>query len=228
MPARSQRVLTGLQLRVDEAVSHAFIEGTIAVPRGAGMTIDVGVRIEYIGISPFKIPDGFQTDGTFTPEHDRHIRDDGWLCLWLRHAAPMYFAEADGLERYLADLREFLVLQQMYDDRKRRNITPYWPGPQWDHGAAGHRQWIREHIREVKPETLRRLVRFLGRPPKPNALCPCGSQRVFRNCHGPWLSRLCSVTAQEPDAGDELQKILAEPTRADGNSEAQPGDVDQL
>ncbi len=84
--------------------------------------------------------------GRFPPSLDRHIVTDGWFCMWLPQTAPRDFDRKDGLARHLERVREFIVLQLMYEDRLRRGIEPAWAGPEWDHGDNGHRQWLREHV----------------------------------------------------------------------------------
>ncbi len=180
------------------------------------MTSLVDVRITFEEINPFRLPRAYQAGSTFAPEPDRHIGEDGWFCMWLRCQQPQYFADADGLAYYLADLREFLVLQYMYDDRKRRSITPYWVGAQWDHGDLGFRQWVREHVDTVAPAVRPRLFAALTRAPKPMASCPCGSRRMLRHCHGQWLRQLRAVVNEVPAAAAELVAIIAAPTASAG------------
>lgn len=138
-----------LRLRLSESPDHAEATGTLRVPKGAGVAADIGVCIVFHDASPFKLPEAFITDGTFPRENDRHIRSDGWLCLWLPQTAPTYFSHPSGMTNFIEDLRSFLLRQFMYDDRKARGITPYWPGQQWDHGPDGHRQWVREHVGDL-------------------------------------------------------------------------------
>jgi hypothetical protein len=58
---------------------------------------------------------------------------------------------------YLCRVQEFLVLQLIYDVRRKHGRRPYWPGAHWGHGADGHREWLAGDDRRSDDRPTRRL-----------------------------------------------------------------------
>jgi len=186
-----------MELRVDTEACKAVIEGQLPVHVGGGKVQTFAVRIVYKTLNPFVIPETYTSDDRFPPKSERHIEDDGQWCMWLPQDAPRDFDSPAGLERYLARVRSFIVLQLAYEDRVRLGITPAWPGSEWGHGFQGHEQWVREQIGDLSPQVVRLLIgqaasRAHGMP------CPCGSHRLFAACHQGWARHLLAVARREP------------------------------
>ena len=131
--------------------------------------------------------------------------------MWLPQRAPDDFDKSDGLARHFHRVREFLLLQLMFDSRRRRNLLPFWPGEQWSHGTDGHRQWVREQVGGLNADQLRRLLREAGaeRRRSPASRCPCGSGLSYRLCHRDWVFAIRGAWGYEAVA-DELGVMVRE------------------
>ena len=178
----------GLVLTVDEPQREARIAGRIEVPVGGTVTRTFDIEIRYTGLDPFSTPTARDTARRFPPDGHRHVEPDGAFCMWLPQTDPSRFDRPDGLARYLRRVREFIVLQLMYEQRRRLNITPRWAGPEWPHGVDGHKQWVRELLAEHPPCDLHLLLRDIAggsRGTSPDKPCPCRSGRSYRRCHRP-------------------------------------------
>ena len=175
-----------MRLVVDQQAEQTKIVGRIQLRVGGGRTRAFAVEVRYQQkngrLNPFLPPATYDPDGQFEPHEDRHIGQDGWFCMWLPQRAPDDFDKSDGLARHFDRVREFLLLQLMFDSRSRRNLLPFWPGEQWGHGPDGHRQWLREQVGGLNADQLRRLLREAGaeRRRPPASPCPCGSGLSYR------------------------------------------------
>jgi hypothetical protein len=201
-----------LHLAVEEHAGRAYVRGPIKVPVGGGMTQQVEIELRYQGLTPFRTPATRDPVGRFPPSLDRHILSGGWFCLWLPQTAPNDFHLPDGLVRHLDRVREFLILQLMYDDRVRRGIQPPWPGPAWDHGNAGHRQWLQEQVGGLNHDQLKALLPYLrGRQRLAGGQrCPCGSGQRAAMCHRPWVGQIRDTLVRYPAVRTALDELLKE------------------
>jgi hypothetical protein len=200
----------GLRLDLDEREGTAALRGTVAVPAGGSITERFTVEIRYQRLDPFRLPRTYDPVRRFPPSDERHIQADSEFCLWLPQTAPDDFGTDDGLALHLDRVKQFLVLQLMYEHRRRRNITPRWPGEQWGHGLDGHEEWAREQIARYPPcdlSLLRRDIAGGRRATSPDALCPCRSGRTFRACHRP-LTELLKTAAKDPGARAAVARLL--------------------
>jgi hypothetical protein len=202
----------GLQLTVDEVAGEARVRGRLMVSVGAGITRPFEIELVYHGVDPFATPDTYDPAGRFPPSLDRHVVGDGKFCLWLPQTAPNDFDLEDGLRRHLDRVREFLVLQLIYEDRKRRGIEPAWPGPIWDHGNAGHEQWLQEQLAGLNAGQLRAFSEYLqGRQRLTGKQrCPCGSGQRAGRCHWVWFNQLRKAADLYEPVRAALTKLLEE------------------
>jgi len=202
----------GLQLIVDEVAGEARVRGVIMVPVGAGITRPFVIELVYQGLDPLATPDTYDPAGRFPPSLDRHVVGDGKFCLWLPQTAPNDFDLEDGLRRHLDRVREFLVLQLMYEDRRRRGIEPFWPGPVWDHGTTGHERWLREQFAGLDADQLQAFSTYLqGRQRLTGKQrCPCGSGQRAGRCHWDWFNQLRKAGALYEPVRTALTKLLKE------------------
>ena len=154
----------GLGLRLDETTDSARITGSIKVDIGAGVTRSFAVEIRFEGRDPFKTPRVWDAGRRFRPDGERHVEDhvEGWrFCLELDAAPDIDFADEQGLQSLLQNLRGFIVKQIMYEERLRRGHPHPWPGHAWDHGTAGHVEWLSDMLGDIDGPGLRRLTPFL-------------------------------------------------------------------
>jgi hypothetical protein len=180
-----------MRLHTHAKTGIASVSGELLVPVGAGMLRAFEVEVRYNEASVFKPPTTQDAGRSFEWIADRHIGGDGTMCLWLPQLAPRDFADTFGLALHLDRVREFLILQIMFDDRLRRGIEPPWPGDAWGHGDKGGREWVREEVVGLDANALRRLLpAIVSRRPHRGARCPCVSGRAFKDCHAEWVSRM--------------------------------------
>ena len=191
----------GLTLYVDYQADRARIGGQIRVARSSGRAQAFEVVIKYPGRDPFEVPDCYDAVGRFPRIADRHVESDGRFCMWLPWLAPRReFRTADGLAIYLARVQEFIGLQVQYEARERRGIVPFWPGPQWGHGADGFREWFAEETRTLSAVRLGNVLRDVYRNGKAGRRCPCGSGKRFGNCHKQFVRDLRVAWSAIPTA----------------------------
>jgi hypothetical protein len=134
----------------------------------------------------------------------------GWFCMWIPEAAPTDFHTADGLALHLDRVREFIVLQLMYEDRLRRGLAPAWPGPAWGHGDQGHREWVRTQTVDLPKQAVAGLVNAAINQRHPGSRCPCGSGRSFGQCHAQWVAVMRRALRVSKAVYEELKAIVAE------------------
>ena len=181
----------GLKLHIDDQAGRACVEGQIRVARPSERAEAFDVVIKYPGLDPFAVPNCYDEVERFPRIPDRHVESDGRFCMWLPWLAPAReFRTPVGLAIYLARVQEFIGLQLQYEARERRGIEPFWPGPQWGHGADGFREWFMEETRTLSAVRLGNVLRDVYRNGKAGRRCPCGSGKRFSNCHKQFLRDL--------------------------------------
>jgi hypothetical protein len=203
---------SGLQLAIEELAGRANVRGSVLVPVGGGMIQQFEIELRYQGLRPFRTPRTRDPVGRFPPSLDRHVLPDGWFCLWLPQTAPNDFHLPEGLALHLDRVREFLLLQLIYEDRVRRGIQPAWPGPAWDHGDAGHTQWLREQLDGLNQDQLRALLPYLrGRQRLSGGQrCPCGSGQRAASCHRQVVGRIRDTIVRYPAVRTALDELFKE------------------
>jgi hypothetical protein len=109
---------------------------------------------------------------------DRHVNDDGTLCVTLPHAYLYEHPEGMDLIQFLkGPLHDYLVAQCIVEHGGD------WPAGEWAHGAGG----IIEFYKGVfETEDVVRVVRYLDvlrhQLMKGHWTCPCGSGAIIRSC----------------------------------------------
>jgi hypothetical protein len=172
-----------LAFRIDEEAQLVLLEGPIVIDSACG----IGTSIETKLIFPRSYPDvePFAYDATqrFKPYagksiEDRHLYATGQCCLWLPPLSLWSPSNPNALRDFLDQLVVFFDRQLIYDD------SGVWPGPAYEHGEQGYRQFIKEELQNdaaladaLSPAILRRVS--IGR----NECCPCGSELKFKKCH---------------------------------------------
>lgn len=211
-----------LVLSVTPETASAEISGTIRVRIGAGISREFEVQMVFQrtrrgDINPARPPDTYEIGGRFPREADRHIEPDGRWCMWHPLDEPRDFDRPRGLELHLDRVRQFILLQLAYEDRKARGLTPFWQGFEWLHGAEGHRQWVREHCNNIATRCLRPLALEAHKISTgeagvtPYSRCLCGSPRAWKNCHAEWASKLATAIRLYPQPIlDELLDMMKE------------------
>lgn len=175
------------------------IEGELSVALPGGVTRQFTVQIRYPGTSPFELPDVFDVGRRFERDSENHVEASGRFCMWLPLTAPIAdFQRPGGLRRYLDLVSDFVRLQVMYEERRRRGVKPHWPWADWAHGRAGYEQWFHENCVGLSPDQLGKLLEAVSAPPRRAAKCPCGSGKKLGNCHKKWLAKVRRSERNDP------------------------------
>ena len=202
-----------LALELDDLLARARIVGELRVPAGGSIVRSVQIEIRYHRLDPLCLPETYDPVRRFPPSPDRHIDSDGGFCMWLPQTEPRDFDGEDGLLLHLGRVREFIVLQFMYEIRRARNVKPAWPGEAWGHGIDGHVEWIREQLTRLPSCDLNKfsqdLVRGRGAT-SPDSPCPCGGRQSFRRCHRPFTELIKRVASKDSALTAAVVRILKE------------------
>jgi len=193
------------------------VDGELSVALPGGVTREFTVEIRYPGTSPFELPDVFDVGGRFARGGENHVEDSGRFCMWLPLTAPVAdFQRPGGLGRYLDSICDFVRLQIMYEERRRREVKPCWLWADWAHGRAGYEQWFHENTVGLTPDQFGKLLEAVRTPPRRTGKCPCGSGKKLGNCHKKWLATVRRSARNDPailDAGKTYLESRAETAR---------------
>jgi hypothetical protein len=142
----------------------------------ANIREEVRLRIVFPHLYPLHPPSAFILGDIFSPRNQsRHFMDDGSCCLFLPGVDGLWNpSDPLALDLWLDQVTLFVVRQILFDRLGR------WPGGEWPHGFAAYDRHVRETIGYGLVEHFYRHRR-LGIPG--NQECPCGSHRLFSDCH---------------------------------------------
>jgi hypothetical protein len=184
--------------------SAAIAEGPVAVDAGAGRREHVHLRLSFGADYPPAPPDVRETKRRWRPHPDRHLFPDGAFCLGLPGVDAPELITPEDLAAFLDRLLVFLQDQLTFD------VIGRWPGPDWPQGLqAAYAQYAIEVLRLSNAAELERLWPVvLGREPRPNRACPCGSRRAYAACHRSRVVRLRRVRSEAVFA--ELPAVITE------------------
>ena len=173
----------------DEGDRVSF-RGRFEVRDAAGTVIEAfAVEVELSPESPRAWPIVRETNGRIPRDMDTHhvIKDDGTLCVHLPDYMLLHHPTGMTLAEYLeGPLRDHLAGQgavlRGHD----------WPSNDWRHGLEGVVQFYQEELDETDLESVFRLVlsETSSRHERRRMLCPCGSGKTRRRCHGATLRAL--------------------------------------
>ena len=176
------QIVPGLEFRIDHARKLAFLEGELVITE-CGIPTPIAVRIEFPPDYPQTEPKVFDSNERFQKLpgkelSDRHLLEKGRCCLWLPPKSGWSKHNPDALRQFLLEVVVFFDRQMIYD------VTGKWPGPAYDHGWKGYREFIEEELgagsdlaRKLIPAIIKR--ERVGR----NDACPCGSGIKYKRCH---------------------------------------------
>ena len=172
-----------LAFRIDEEAQLVLLEGPIVIGSACGIGTSIETKLIFPRSYPDVEPFAYDAAQRFKPFpgktiEDRHMYASGQCCLWLPPRSPWSPSNPNALRDFLDQLVVFFDRQLIYDD------TGVWPGPAYEHGEQGYRQFIMEELQNdaaladaLSPAILRRVS--ISR----NERCPCGSELKFKKCH---------------------------------------------
>jgi hypothetical protein len=172
-----------LAFRIDEEAHLVFLEGPLVIGSTCGISTSIETKLVFPRSYPGAEPFAYDATQRFKPYpgkniEDRHLYATGQCCLWLPPLSSWSSSNPTALRDFLDQLVVFFDRQLIYDD------CGVWPGPAYEHGERGYRQFIQEELQNeaaladvLIPIILRQVS--IGR----NEGCPCGSELKFKKCH---------------------------------------------
>ena len=113
---------------------------------------------------------------------DRHIMSDGMVCLGIGGELKRKWRPENGLVGFFRDyVTPFLAWQVYYDEFGH---AP--PSGQRSHGAKGIMEFYAEDLGLTELSCVPDFMKLLAKQERPGGhlLCPCGSGKKLRDCHG--------------------------------------------
>lgn len=194
------------ELKVSRADSLIVLDGLLVVSGPAGPFDSYQIKAGITGGFPAEEPVVFEEGGRIPRIADRHIfPDHGNCCLgvweeWLLTALDHRF------ETFLTGpMHDYFVSQTYYE------VHGEWPYGERSHGKPGVLEAYSNILGITSNEKIiADYLHLLSRQTiKGHALCPCGSGRRLRNCHGEDLKRLKQKIP--PGMAKRMQSTIAPP-----------------
>ena len=160
---------------------------------GALQVIQEGICHETfliaIGVpnSRYVLPKVYEVGGRLPRNGDHHVNpEDGSLCLGVPEQLWIDLKGDFEFSTFLArPVRSFFI------DAGEKLRTGRWPHWERPHGAAGIRDFYREHISTADPHRVLELLQLLQVAHLDDALpCICGSRKPLRKCHARQVNEL--------------------------------------
>lgn len=145
---------------------------------GTGRMASFAIKIEVPISFPKQEPKVYETGKAFPHTPDYHCNDTGDCCICVYET---WRASADDTSfgSYLnGPIRNFFLSQHI------KNETNDWPFGEWDHGRDGYLDACADRLEcDRRFSVVAYNLRLLSQPwPKGHWMCPCGSQKIVRQC----------------------------------------------
>lgn len=207
------------ELSVSRADSSIILEGRFLVygsdgpidsPNGVFDSFEI--RAEVAELFPAQEPAVFEIGGRIPKTVDRHVfPKDGDCCLgvwieWLIKAPDHRFATF-----LTGPMQDYFFSQTYYE------TNGVWPYGERSHGKLGVLEAYGDLLGLPSDEkTISAYLRLLSRKAiKGHSLCPCGSGRRLRNCHGDDIEQLRRIIP--PAIAKRMYQTIV-PTKKSGQS----------
>lgn len=184
-------VFPNMRYRILARGAGALATGVVDVDVGAGCWETVDLRLEFDLSYPTQPPRVFDRRRRWVPDLDRHLLANHQFCLWLAFVDMPDVTTPEGLRDFLLRLIPFLRDQFVFDDRGGS-----WPGAEWAHGpTAAYAQHLIEHLHINDITAFKALWPVVrgARALRADRRCPCGSARVYGDCHRDAIEQLAWV-----------------------------------
>jgi hypothetical protein len=172
-------------LAITEASSSQIrLRGSIHVYRNAvGFTVNHDYNIELlIPIGSDQLPSVYETGNNMDVKYQHRYRD-GKLCLETDTAIRLRFYDGIVLLEWMDEFVEPYFFS--YEYYQRFGSFPFGERP---HGFEGMIDTYKEEFREHDPKIVNRLLKHIATHQyRGYQLCPCGSCKRLRDCHGKLL-----------------------------------------
>tara|TARA_R110002096_G_scaffold259030_1_gene452643 strand:+ start:128546 stop:129214 length:669 start_codon:yes stop_codon:yes gene_type:complete len=179
-------------LHLEPVLGGEELRGSFVVRDEGGALDTFKIRARLPAAFPEALPTIWETGQRLPHRPERHVNPDGSLCIML---PDEYWAEHEqcGLLAYLrGPVHDYFLGQLGYEQ------SGVWPGAEMAHGSPGRVQYYQRLLGTNAPDALRRLCDDLTADRlERQGLCPCGSKRKRRRCHGQQIARLRGKVSRE-------------------------------
>ncbi|MGD9725510.1 MAG: hypothetical protein AB7Q01_08360 [Gammaproteobacteria bacterium] len=146
--------------------------------------IEIAIPSEY----PAHLPSARETAGKLDPAYE-HLYTDGTFCLAVPLEERRIFNQAPTLLGFIDNL----VIPYLYSYRYKQRFGIYPFGDQ-PHGHAGIVKYYQDTLDIADDIALIAVISaLLEYGYRGHHLCPCGSDRSLRSCHGEGIRRLAET-----------------------------------
>jgi hypothetical protein len=205
-----------LNLKLDREHESAVVKGKLFVTDEIGFTVLLELPNDY----PAGVPI-LRCDPKEIPwKADRHVNEkNGEGCLCVRSEYRIHWPLGSSLATFIQRLVVPYYIGQFYYD-----THGCWPPTgHRSHGAPGILEAYTDlaaPLGDVSIKTIERLMRLLARKavPKGHELCPCGSMKPLRKCHGEVIRNLRRNVAPH-DAVADLADTFGPPRNTQPTSQ---------
>ena len=177
-----EREYPALTFQTEEDTLDLYLEGVLVYESKSGIRDEITTRVVFPPFYPDQEPRAYDIANRFPHTLERHFYEDsyreGRCCLWLPPKSKWSVHDPEALLKFLDELVMFFERQLIFD------ATGKWPGPQYEHGYDGYKQWAQELL--GADERLLALVTPLllsSSKISRNEICPCGSNTKYKKCH---------------------------------------------
>lgn len=198
------RLYTGLQLK-SENTDQIVISGNILVNRTSkGYTLyklyPIEIIVPMLSLElPYIIDSGHSIDESYP-----HRYTDGRLCLETDTSVRIRFVEGFSLSTWVSEYVEIYFFS--YEYFQRYGVYPFG---ERGHDIEGILQTYEEQFTEPdRIKTLKLMRAIVTIPYRGHMLCPCGSEKKFRNCHGLAVMKYFTDNRLKRIVCDDYNKIM--------------------
>lgn len=169
-----------------EGEAGRWVQGTYDLTHDGTWIASYLLRIDLPDLYRFALPTVQEIGGRIPKSDAYHVNADGSLCLGVPEELWIELGGRFDLHDVVdGPLRTFLL--GATNKLKGRD----WPYGERPHGACGLSQWYGRVIGSSDPVHVLELVQILTAPSiKGHWMCPCGSGRELRKCHGDTIRQL--------------------------------------
>lgn len=159
---------------------QAIFEGQYPIQHDGNTIEQYRIRVVVPPDYPVGMPTAFEMDGVLPRDPNRHVGNDGSLCLFIPEERWKYFpvesCSVFGLVQ--GPIYSFLLNQAYYE----RTGEWLWAGR--GHFVAGRLEYYFEEFETRDPDLVCDILKMMAESAISRQwLCPCGSKKKIRRCH---------------------------------------------
>lgn len=172
---------------------HVYVRNRVVFVAGTFPVRQDGVEVDHYQIE-IRLPDNYPQGLPYVWEiaqripriADRHMFIDGRACLFVEEDWYLRHPQGTDLLEFLdGPVRNFFIGQSLVEAGES------WPFGERSHSAKGILECYAEMIGTSDLQIAFKYIEVLSKKDiKGHWLCPCGSQKKLRNCHGMMIRNL--------------------------------------